>query len=650
MKKLLLSSVIAFLLVTFTTEIKANVYASGFKISDDTVSTYQNAPNTWDGNFVNGGVKIWFIINESGGGTLTATVTIKQGATTIRTLNVPSPQKGVNSIIWDGWTNASTPAPIGNYSFEVLVSDPVGHTTFDSLWVAGGYYQGLDPDSGTAYAYRGNTAVREMNTATYGNIYVARGTTTANGYYEFRADGEYVRKIGTDPAWTGSVPNELMALGNVVWGLAGYGFTNAGYTRGYSALTGSLHDTLAWGVSAVRGLWVRYEGGDTVFYTTRSNLAGETPVILKKVGVNGAETVALDMSPYITGNGYIKQVVIDDGNNFWVIYGNTAATRNRVARFNSLGVPFFDSSLVSYGLPTGAYFHSMALDRGPNTTTSADDKIYFLVYGGVNPSPASGIYTMDFGGEVLTQLVSPAGVGTGATSLIINVDPVGNVIWSNGNVQERIVLFSPASGPNSHTTESPTSLPITVTNPVPVELTSFTASVTGSNVELRWTTATELNNRGFEVEKRLNNNWQVIGFVAGSGTTTEIQSYSFTDKNVTGGSYAYRIKQMDYDGKFEYSDIVEVEVLTADDFRLSQNYPNPFNPSTTINFLLPIEAKVHLAVFSINGELVKVLVDDVRSAGSHDVTFDASSLASGTYVYRLTSGDITLSKKMLLIK
>src|SRR5690606_26440652 len=127
---------------------------------------------------------------------------------------------------------------------------------------------------------------------------------------------------------------------------------------------------------------------------------------------------------------------------------------------------------------------------------------------------------------------------------------------------------------------------------VPVELTAFTAAANDLNVTLNWTTATELNNSGFQVERSNGSEFQVVGFVAGHGTTTEVKNYTFVDQNVEAGSYTYRLKQIDFDGSFEYSNNVEVEVLGVKEFALGQNYPNPFNPSTTINFSLAVDSKV----------------------------------------------------------
>ncbi|RKY93328.1 MAG: hypothetical protein DRQ13_09595 [Ignavibacteriae bacterium] len=136
-------------------------------------------------------------------------------------------------------------------------------------------------------------------------------------------------------------------------------------------------------------------------------------------------------------------------------------------------------------------------------------------------------------------------------------------------------------------------------DPIPVELTSFAASVSDENVTLNWSTATETNNQGFNVERNAGSGFEKIGFVAGFGTTTETHSYSYNDNSLEVGTYTYRLKQVDYDGTFEYSDVVEVDVLAPDVFALEQNYPNPFNPSTTINFSLAADSKVSLKVFDI---------------------------------------------------
>jgi len=184
-----------------------------------------------------------------------------------------------------------------------------------------------------------------------------------------------------------------------------------------------------------------------------------------------------------------------------------------------------------------------------------------------------------------------------------------------------------------------------------VELTSFTASVVGNDVNLNWSTATELNNYGFNVEKRQTSDmkrdkiWNQIGFVAGHGTTTEQQQYSFIDESVSSGKYQYRLKQIDYDGTLEYSDIVEVEVGLPNEFRLEQNYPNPFNPSTIIQYAIDSKKFVSLKVYDVLGNEVTTLANEEKPAGNYEVEFsarggsayggDARNLSSGIYFYQL---------------
>jgi len=184
---------------------------------------------------------------------------------------------------------------------------------------------------------------------------------------------------------------------------------------------------------------------------------------------------------------------------------------------------------------------------------------------------------------------------------------------------------------------------------VPVEFSSFTATTNENKVSLFWKTATETNNSGFEVQRK-NIDWERIGFVEGNGTTTEENNYSFIDENLTAGKYQYRLKQIDYDGSFEFSDLVEVEILTPLEFSLSQNYPNPFNPTTTIQYLIPESGNVKLVIYNSVGEEVATLVNEQKSAGSYNVEFSAVDLSSGIYFYQLRAGSFVETKKMSILK
>lgn len=186
---------------------------------------------------------------------------------------------------------------------------------------------------------------------------------------------------------------------------------------------------------------------------------------------------------------------------------------------------------------------------------------------------------------------------------------------------------------------------------VPVELYSFTAQAQNQKIILKWTTATELNNNGFEIQRRVaESNFVTIGFIRGEGTTTNQTEYSYIDKDLIDGNYYYRLKQIDFNGTYEYSSVVEVDVRSLDDYTLEQNYPNPFNPATTIGYVLKEKTNTKLILFNSIGEEIAVLVNEEQVKGFHKVDFNASALASGVYFYRLQAGDFIESKKMILLK
>jgi hypothetical protein len=214
---------------------------------------------------------------------------------------------------------------------------------------------------------------------------------------------------------------------------------------------------------------------------------------------------------------------------------------------------------------------------------------------------------------------------------------------------------------------------ISVSSALPVELTSFTAAVVNSGIELRWNTATEVNNHGFEVERKnvsrfmsqvsggnsstlkhetSNSEWTRIAFVDGAGNSNSTHEYSYTDRSLSAGTYAFRLKQIDRDGKFTYSPEVEVTVASAPaKFELAQNYPNPFNPSTTIGFTLQVSGSTTLKIYDAIGREVATLVNENLEAGVyHQRMFDASNLASGIYFARLSSSGHSLVRKMQLMK
>ena len=198
----------------------------------------------------------------------------------------------------------------------------------------------------------------------------------------------------------------------------------------------------------------------------------------------------------------------------------------------------------------------------------------------------------------------------------------------------------------------------TIITLLPLEITSYKATVEQTTAYLQWTTATEVNNSGFEVQRRtMSSNqspaagWGKVGFVAGNGTSNVPHNYSFTDQKLATGTYSYRLKQIDRSGAFIYSQALEISIEVPKVFALSQNYPDPFNPTTTIQFTVPSDGRAMLKVFNTLGQTVATLFDGVATAGEyHQATFDASGLSSGIYFARLEFGGKMLVKKMLLLK
>jgi hypothetical protein len=254
----------------------------------------------------------------------------------------------------------------------------------------------------------------------------------------------------------------------------------------------------------------------------------------------------------------------------------------------------------------------------------------------INPTPSVGTITVDFpNGNTLSTF---PGVVT------MRVRTTGNV--SVGNYTITFV----GNGPNGTPIHKRTAT-LVVGLVIPVELTAFNASVNENEVRLDWTTATELNNLGFEIQRKsVDGQYESLGFVNGKGTTTEVNNYSFTDNKVDAGNYTYRLMQKDYDGSFAYSQEVEVEIDLPLAYALEQNYPNPFNPTTTIGYSIPEDNLVTIRLYDVLGNEVITLVNEQKPAGKYEMLYNASNIASGVYYYQITSGSFTQTRKLMLMK
>ena len=287
----------------------------------------------------------------------------------------------------------------------------------------------------------------------------------------------------------------------------------------------------------------------------------------------------------------------------------------------------------------------------------------------VNPKYTIGSPTGDYDemtaeitlGEIaVTILFTGNGVGTG--DILSTAGPLGELICT---VTLHIV------NPNStidlfwDTTNSAMNTPLfqTITNifhgayntPTTVEFNSFTGNIiNGAKVELKWNANAGTNNYGFEIERSaieyVNPEWIKIGFIKASNDVNHKESYTYIDDNIWGGKkFNYRLKQIRTNGTYAYSNEIEVEIVPTK-YEMSQNYPNPFNPSTTIRLSLPKETQLKINIYNMLGELVETLAEGTYEAGYHKVTFNASNLPSGAYIYRIESDAFVRVKKMLLLK
>ncbi len=227
---------------------------------------------------------------------------------------------------------------------------------------------------------------------------------------------------------------------------------------------------------------------------------------------------------------------------------------------------------------------------------------------------------------------------------------------ATGNAYQKLgaAAFAPAMDAGSAAQQGVPFIIYGTTGPLPVELSSFISTVNGRNVNLDWSTASELNNARFEIERKDNNTWAKIGEVEGNGTTTSPKSYSYSDRNLINNTYNYRLKQIDFNGNFEYFNLSnEVVIGVPSTFELAQNYPNPFNPSTKINYSIPFDGTVSLTVYDAMGKEISRLVDNNQPAGYYSIEFNAANFASGIYYYSINvngQSNFTDTKKMLLVK
>jgi hypothetical protein len=421
-----------------------------------------------------------------------------------------------------------------------------------------------------------------------------------------------------------------------------------------------------------------------------------------------AKTASVTLQSNVIGgtmNSPVHAVFLGTAANFRILAGSAVTIGASCTVTGNVGLsPAVGSSITKSGSVTGTLYKTDA--TGPAGTVDATgltaakidlDTAYNIA---ARRTPDSTLSTTELGGRTLQAGVYKSAAGTFAITtdtlkLNGNVNDVfifkmtgtlttgasssvtftggalaSNVFWQvassatiagkfKGNILALTNITQNSDSINGRALARNGFVTVNGTSVLPVELVAFTATANHMNADLHWSTATEVNNYGFEIERRQTSNWEKVGFVTGAGASNSPRDYSYTDNNLSPGRYAYRLKQVDNNGAFSYHGSAEVEIgLAPQKFALFQNYPNPFNPSTVISYQLPVNSQVTLKVYDVLGKEVVTLVNGEMKAGSYTVPFSAiggsasggSTLASGVYIYRLEAGSFVSTKKLILMK
>lgn len=373
-------------------------------------------------------------------------------------------------------------------------------------------------------------------------------------------------------------------------------------------------------------------------------------------------------------NTYWRFFNTTDGGNTWPLI-STYPEQGPV-EWGHHNATFIYGSEIFFGSTTGNIYHSTDTGYSWSLIPAAQSDIYAIWFN----SPDMGLA----GENSIMEKTTDGGSSWSPVTSLVGLDSVsaitgaGNRWWvanqnsvyySDDNTESWSTEYTAPSGKFNHMSKARNgNLIIAVRNnggisaymaPVPVELISFTAEVADNNVLLSWKTASEMNNRGFVVQRSevgsqksvRRSVWEEIGFVEGRGTTPEESYYAFSNDNVDPGYYSYRLVQLDFDGSRRNIGTADAAVVSAlKEYSLRQNYPNPFNPSTTIEYTIPEEEFVSIKIFNSAGEEINHLVNERKAAGSYSVNFNAPGLPSGIYYYRVESGRFSAVRKMILVK
>ena len=392
-------------------------------------------------------------------------------------------------------------------------------------------------------------------------------------------------------------------------------------------------------------------------YGFMNNIFCQTSLIAGDIAIVGLNCDEPDDFAFVLLKDISTNTIIHFTDNGWLTAGGFRSGEGVLTytapSHKTEGTVIIYSANVTDFTPSGSFALAVAGDQiiAYQGTLIAPTLLYAL------NDEGAGIWQADATNSNTSAL--PSGLINGTTAVALN--EIDNAYY-DGGVNSDLNLLRTQIGNNLNWTgddTTPFNFVLIIPNPLPVELSSFTAIVLENSVKLNWRTETEVNNYGFEIlrgvypakSRTQNDKWEKIGFVEGNGNSNSPKDYTFTDNLTLTRTLYYRLKQIDTDGQSEYSKVIEVDAgIIPAEIVLEQNYPNPFNPSTTIRFNFTHSGDVRLSIYNLLGEQIMQLVNGFLEAGIHTVNFNASDLNSGVYLYKFETNGIIQSRKMILAK
>lgn len=601
----------------------------------------------FDGKFDDGtGVAVRFVLSDAADSVI---ISIKSGVTLVNTLKNANFKAGDTLVVWDGKDSGGNIVAKGNYSVSISTMN-LGYFEYTQI-----------SNQGLPISTRGATCVKNPAVKNFGFIFAASsGDEYATGVARHSADGTMwgdkkgAAKLTTTGIALGGANARYSSEADNAGFIYVIGRDNRQLLRYHTdSLVVTVVDSSGYAGWFLNGIAIRENNGKFIALVANNSTSA--------IGTD-SKVFGFELGTKSNYFGTKVDVLVGDTT---IIFWDVAFGRDNklYATFSSKtdnirpGIAAFNYTGTTLHMKDTLWTSTVAAGRGNTccyyTGPTADKDVLYFTIARRTSGDATAVQNIFCVSNLTTTKDQGIAFKDPENNMTqyrsdITVDAVGNIIYFE-NSNEAVTIIAPPNGINRFTT--PAVDPLVTSGVLPVELSTFSAAVYGNSVTLNWTTATEKNNRGFDIERKLNGSWEKVGYVNGFGTTSEFQTYIFTDSKVAPGKYNYRLKQMDFDGTYSYCPLEQtVEVGNPNQYNLAQNYPNPFNPSTTISYYIPVEGKVTLNVYNSLGQVVKELVNEVRPAGSHSVRFDASNLSSGVYIYTLTAGNFNSSHKLVIMK